>query len=235
VCYNIRKKIIEISYRAKSCHIGSSLSCLEALQAILDVKDDDYFIFSKASGVAAYYALTEPIDKAVELLKKYPLPSKEAGLAWSGGSLGQGLSVACGIALTGKKVFVLMSDGELQEGQTWEAIMFAAHYKLPIVAVIDRNRKQALGDTEDICKLEPLFDKFRAFGWKTYEADGHNKEQLKRLLSLKSHPLVIIANTIKGKGVPFMENDYTWHYKNLNEEEYKKAVLCLDASESKKG
>jgi transketolase len=142
----LRKKIIEASFKSGACHIGSALSCVEILQAIFKVKKRrDKFIFSKASGVCAYYCLKYPLKRATELLKKYSLPSKEAGLLWSGGSLGQGLSVACGVALTGKKTFVLMSDGEINEGQTWEAVMFASHHRLPVVAVIDRNKLQAGG------------------------------------------------------------------------------------------
>jgi len=226
---NLRQKIIKASYDAKACHIGSALSCVEIMEAIEETKEDAEFIFSKASGVATYYCMKHPLKKATELLRSYPLPSKEGGLVWSGGSLGQGLSVACGIALTGKRVYVLMSDGELQEGQTWEAIMFANHHKLPLTVVVDRNRLQALGDTEKINKLEPLEEKFAAFGWNTRSIDGHNKRMLTEALKVKlKKPRVIIANTIKGKGVDFIENKYEWHYKNLDENGYKKAMVQLN-------
>lgn len=232
-----RAKIIDISYKAHACHIGSSLSCLEALQAILEVKGDDYLIFSKASGVGAYYALKYNTDKATEFLKKYPLPSKEAGMIWSGGSLGQGLSVACGLALADrkKKVYVLISDGELQEGQTWEAIMFASQHKLKnLIVIVDNNGFQALGKTKDICDLEPLEEKFQSFGWCTSEVDGHNLKKLILALKEKRHkPHVIIAKTIKGKGVSFMENNNEWHYRNLDEEGYKKAMVELNPQGSK--
>lgn len=221
---DLRKKILEVSYKAHACHIGSALSCLEALQAILEVKGEDYFIFSKASGVGAYYALVYPVDKAVDMLRKYPLPSKEAGLIWSGGSLGQGLSVACGLALADrkKKVYVLMSDGELQEGQVWEAAMFASHHKLKnLIVVIDYNGLQALGRTKDICDLGDISKKFMAFGWFASEVDGHNLKELKLTLKSRHVPHVIVAKTVKGKGVPFMEGKYEWHYKNLDEAEYK--------------
>jgi transketolase len=227
----MRDKILEVSYKAGACHIGSALSCVEILEAIDRVRvpeDASEFIFAKASGVGAYYCMRFDTNKAIELLKEHPLPSKEGGLIWSGGSLGQGLSVACGIALTGKKVYVLLSDGELQEGQTWEALMFAAHHKLPIVAVVDRNRLQALGSTESICSLEPLQAKFKAFGWNTKVCDGHNVRRLCRALKGKT-PRIVIANTIKGKGVPFMENNYEWHYKNLTEERYAEAILSMDS------
>lgn len=224
----LRKKILEISYKVKACHIGSALSCVEILKAIYETKkEEDIFLFSKASGVSAYYCLTCP-DRAEELLREHPLPSKEGGLIWSGGSLGQGLSVACGLALADRtrKVYVLMSDGELQEGQTWEAVMFAGHHKLKnLIAVIDRNGLQALGETERVNSLEPLGDKFKAFGWVTSELDGHSTKDLKLALKSRHIPHVIIANTIKGKGVPFMEGKYEWHYKNLDKERYEKAIL----------
>jgi transketolase len=148
---------------------------------------------------------------------------------WSGGSLGQGLSVASGLAYADRKrdVYVLLSDGELQEGQTWEALMFASHHKLPLRVVVDRNGLQALGSTESICSLEPLGAKFKAFGWNTKVCDGHNVKQLKKALKGKT-PLVVIAKTVKGKGVPFMENNYEYHYKNIDEEGYTKAILSMD-------
>lgn len=226
----LRKKIIEVSYRSGACHIGSSLSCVEILEAL---KNHKPFIFSKASGVCAYYCMNFGEKKSIELMKKHPLPSREGGLPWSGGSLGQGLSVACGISLSGKTTYVLMSDGELQEGQVWEAFMFASHHKLPLKVVIDRNRLQALGNTEEICALEPLKEKLVSFGWNVDEVDGHNLKSLRRALKGRT-PLVIIANTIKGKGVKFMEDDYRWHYKNLDETGYKEAILQLTDKKSKK-
>ena len=224
---NLRKKILTASLKAKACHISSALSCVEIIKSIYEAKKpEDMFLFAKASGVSALYCYKYSLEKATELLKKYPLPSQEAGLPWTGGSLGQGLSVACGVALTGKKVYVLMSDGELQEGQVWEALMFGAHHKLPIVAIIDRNKLQALGGTEKINALEPLEEKFRAFGWNTQVVDGHNIEELKEAMKCRT-PIVIIAETIKGRGVDFMENKYEWHYKNLTEERYQEAICQL--------
>lgn len=225
-----RRKIIECSYRSGACHIGSALSCVEILNVIGKKK---YFIFSKASGVAAYYCLRFPLKKAIRLLKEHPLPSKEAGLLWSGGSLGQGLSVACGLALTGKEVYVLMSDGEFQEGQVWEALMFASHHNLPIKIVIDRNGLQALGSTEEICKLDSLADKLWSFGWNVVEVDGHDEGAIRSALD-EYYSVAVIANTVKGKGVDFMENNYKWHYKNLNEEGYKKAIFQLDSRKGTK-
>jgi len=225
---DLRKKILDISYQAKACHIGSALSCLEALQAILEVKGEDYFIFSKASGISAYYAITYETDKAVDMLRRYPLPSKEAGMIWSGGSLGQGLSVACGLALADrkKKVYVLMSDGELQEGQVWEAAMFAAHHKLKnLIVVVDNNGMQALGKTKDICNLRDIGAKFVSFGWHATEVDGHNPKELKLALHTRHVPHVIVAKTIKGNGVKLIEDlGYRNHYYNL-QDGYEKEIL----------
>lgn len=234
--YQLRKQILKSSYEAGACHIGSALSCVEIIDAIYDVKkEEDIFLFSKASGVCALYCKLFP-DKATELIKKYPLPHKEAGLIWSGGSLGMGLSVACGLAITdrNRKVYCLISDGELQEGQTWEAIMFANHHNLNnLMVVVDRNGIQALDFTENIIKLEPLQRKFEFFGWDCDSVDGHNVSELKRSIQNISpnKPLCVIAQTIKGKGVDFMEDDASWHYKNLYEEGFKKAILSLDERE----
>ena len=224
----LRQKIIKVSYKANACHIGSALSCVEIIQSI---GNRNPFIFAKASGISAYYCMKYDEKKAVKLLKKYPLPSKEAGLIWSGGSLGQGLSVACGIALaTWKRTYVLLGDGDLQEGQTWEAIMFASHHGLPVIAVIDRNRLQALGRTEDICGLDPLKEKFLVFGWDVREVFGHSVEQINKAIkeAKQDTPLVIIADTTKGKGVSFMEDNNNWHYKNLDADTYERAILELE-------
>lgn len=218
----IRQQIIKSSYEANACHIGSALSCVEIIKTIYETKkQEDIFVFGKASGVCCLYSYLHP-ERAAELIKKYPLPSKEVeGIIWSGGSLGQGLSVACGLALgdRNRKVYCLISDGELQEGQTWEAIMFANQHKLNnLVVIIDRNFLQALGNTEDICKLEPISYKLEDFGWKVTKPDGHNEEEIKRAIeTIVDKPKAIIAYTIKGKGVSFMEDRNDWHYRNLTQ------------------
>lgn len=231
---SFRKKILTASFEANACHIGSALSCVEIIESIFLMKNpSDFFIFSKASGVATLYCKLHP-DKASEYLKKYPLPSKEVpGVIWSGGSLGMGLSIACGLALAdrSKRVYCLISDGELQEGQTWEAIMFANQHKLNnLIVFVDRNGLQALGNTEDICALEPLFDKFKSFGWDCYEIDGHYKIDI---IGKTEKPQIIICHTIKGKGVDFMENNYKYHYENLDEERFKEAILQLSSEDGK--
>ncbi len=236
---SLRIKIIEASYKAGACHIGSALSCADIIEAVYKVMvEEDIFLFSKASGVSALYCHLYPVKKATEYLKKYPLASKEVpGVVWSGGSLGMGLSVAVGLALGDrqKKVYCLISDGELQEGNIWEAILFAAHHKLNnLIVIVDRNRLQAMGNTEDILKLEPLEDKFKSFGWDTITCDGHNIIDLIRAIKSDKKPLVVIARTIKGKGINFMENNYHSHYLNLDETRFKKALLQLSSEASPK-
>lgn len=238
----LRKKVLKSSYKAGSCHVGSALSCVEIIDAIYSVKGpDDIFIFSKASGIATLYCKLHPA-KASEYLKKYPLPSKEVpGIIWSGGSLGMGLSIAAGMALADRerKVYCLISDGELQEGQTWEAIMFSAHHKLHnLIVIVDRNGFQALGKTEDICRLEPLDQKFVSFGWNTINVDGHNSGLLEGWLKnipRNDNPNVLIAKTTKGKGVGFMQDNNNWHYLNLNAKRFKEAILQLSSEVGEKG
>jgi transketolase len=206
--------LIDISYKANACHIGSALSCIDLVDKLL--KKKGIFVFSKASGVGAYYAclvnngkMTE--EQAVEMLKKYPLPNKETGLVWSGGSLGHGLPVAVGLALGNKKkqVYVLMSDGECQEGTTWECLLFARQHKLKNLHIyIDNNGLQACGATKDILDI-PF-------------------KQLKKIFPIN------VVKTIKGQGVDFMENNYVWHYKNLKPKLYAKAIYQLSNRVGKK-
>ncbi len=229
----IRRRILKASFEAKACHIGSALSAVEILIALYFkvMKEEDVFIFSKASGASALYSVLAekgiiPEDKVAYYLKNYPLPHKDVpGVVHSVGSIGHGLSVAVGMALgdRSKKVYVLMSDGEMQEGSTWEAILFAAHHKLDnLVAIVDYNKHQAFGKTNEVLNLEPLSKKFNAFGWTSFEKDGHNIDYMFAIKSIM--PICIIAHTIKGKGVSFMENNNDWHYLNLTKELYEKAI-----------
>lgn len=232
---NIRKSILENSYLAKACHIGSALSCVEILLAIDEVKDEkDIFLFSKASGVVAYYALLAekgiiPKSKVSYYLKKYPLASKEVpGVIHSVGSLGHGLSIAVGMAFADrtKKVYCLISDGELNEGSTWEALLFAGHHKLDnLIVVVDYNGLQACGATRDILDLEPLQMKFEAFRCAAKRVRGHDIKSIKTALTRDTKcAKIVIANTLKGKGVDFMENQYEWHYKNLDKQLLQRAL-----------
>lgn len=225
----IKKRILEDSFKAGACHLGSSLSCVDILIAINDVKKrNDVFLFAKASGVAAYYAL---MNKSWFLLREYPLPSKEAGCIHSVGSLGHGLNVACGIAYADKKskVYCLISDGELNEGSTWEALMFAGHHKLSnLIIVVDNNKIQACGRTKDILDNEPLQAKFKAFNLSTRRCDGHNIEYIKDCLTRWSGKAkIIIADTIKGNGIDFLEDRVDSHYKNIDQSTLKRALEQL--------
>lgn len=205
----IRRDILNASFEAKACHLGSALSCVEIMVDLFynRLKKDDIFIFSKASGVATYYAILADKgyfskEKLAEYLHNYPLPSKEVeGVLFSCGSLGHGVSVATGVALANrdKQVYVLLGDAEVQEGTFWESILFKQHHKLDnLHIIVDKNNLQACGKTEDIL----------AIPWNFVELMG-----------------VEVVETIKGKGVDFIENKYEWHYKNLSEDDLNKA-LC---------
>lgn len=209
----IKKSILENSLKAGACHIGSALSCVDILIDLYDniLTERDVFIFSKASGVSALYCILAekgyfPKEKIAYYLKNYPLPSTEVpGVVHSFGSLGHGLSVATGMAYAdrSRRVFVLMSDGECQEGTTWEAALFARQYKLGnLFVIIDANEYQALGKTDDILNLETAF------------------EFLKKTL-----PHCDVVKTKKGGDIDFLQG-VEGHYKNLTPELLEKA-LCL--------
>lgn len=235
-----------MAYNSRTGHIGGSLSETDILVAIFYaiMKSGDKFILSKGHSVEAYYSILADLgffskDKletycnfGTELIGH---PSIDVpGIDFATGSLGHGLSIACGMALSLKmdkkdnRVYVLMGDGELQEGSVWEAAMFASSHNLDnLIGIIDRNRLQIGGDTESIVKLEPLADRWAAFGWEVKEVDGHNIEQIVDTISsfaFNSKPHLVIAKTIKGKGISFMENNYKWHHGELRAEDYLRAI-----------
>ena len=249
---SIKTHILQLSYKAKSSHIGGCLSIVEILVVLFNGilkktsvkrKFKDTFILSKGHACLALYCIL--FEKGI-LSKKTLLSYGEnntllmshashyvPGIKFSTGSLGHGLPVAIGSALSAKKdknnrkVFVLISDGELNEGTTWEALMFAAHHKLNnLCVIIDYNKLQSLTFVSETIKIEPLIKKISSFGCDVKNINGHNILQLKKALKLKNKnkPRVIIANTIKGKGVSFMENNIAWHYKSPNARELKKAL-----------
>jgi len=167
---------------------------------------------------------------------------KVLGVELSTGSLGHALSVGCGMSLSAKikcvnwRVFVILSDGELNEGSNWEAILFAPHHKLDnLTIIVDYNKYQGLGKVKDVLDIEPIRKKFEAFGWATVEVDGHNHNEIYYILSkvptALNKPTAIIAHTIKGKGVSFMENQLAWHYKSISQEQIKQAMIELDKAE----
>ena len=207
----IRRHIIEASYKAGACHIGSAMSCVEILISIdRQMKRGDKFIFSKASGAAAYYALLVekgiiPEDKLVYYLKNYPLPSKKVpGVIFGGGSLGHGLPAATGLALADrdKKVYCLISDAELQEGTTWESLLFKRHHELDnLIIYCDWNDQQACGRVNEVLDVPVWF--LGQMGVK-------------------------MIRTIKGKGISFCEDDNNWHYQNLTSTLLEKALKELE-------
>ena len=214
-----------------------------------DTVDDpnrDRFLLSKGHCCASLYAALAVngfLDKD-DLCENYGkdgsayfshVSHKLNGVEMSSGSLGHGLPVACGIAVNGKvrnltyDTYVLTGDGELDEGSCWEAIMFAAQQKLShLCLIVDYNKIQSLGNVKDICDLSPLADKFKAFNWNVIEIDGHNYNEIESAIKTfkkgSDRPTAIIANTIKGKGVSFMEGELLWHYRNPNDDQLKQAL-----------
>lgn len=259
----IRKHIVRMIARAGSGHTAPALSCADILSALyfsvlrLDPNDSqweerDRFILSKGHGCAAQYAaLAEKGFFPVEVLDTFcQLDSilgghadlKVPGVEASTGSLGHGLSIGVGMAIAGKvdrrgyRVFVLLSDGENDEGAVWEGAMAASHYRLDnLIAIIDRNRLQVDGWTKDVMNPEPLADKWRSFGWFVQEINGHDMNEILDALDVatatRERPAVIIANTVKGKGVSFMENSVDWHYKALTVEQATQALRELELVE----
>lgn len=257
----IRKKILKMIYQSKGAHIGSSLSCADILTVLyFDIlkidsqkplaEERDRFVLSKGHAAAALYVvLSQRGFFPEEKLNSYCQDgSKLAGHSTRGclpgvevstGSLGHGLSMAAGLALAAKKdkndsrVFVLMSDGECDEGSTWEAALFASHHKLDnLVGIIDYNKLQALGRTNEVLNLEPFVKKWQDFGWSVKEADGHNFSEIKNSLSKipfeQGKPSLLIAHTIKGKGISSIENKLISHYKHFTKEEYQQALKELE-------
>ena len=237
--------------RAKSSHIGSCLSIADILAVLYgevlnvrpnepDWEDRDRFILSKDHACAVVYAVLAecgffPVEQLETFYQNGSLLSGHishhvAGVEASTGSLGHGLSIGCGMALAEKsRVFVLLSDGECDEGSTWEAVMFARQHKLDnLVAIVDYNKLQAMGETKNIIDLNPLVDKWYSFGWAVREIDGNNIEHLKHILKYIPYetgkPNCIIAHTVKGRGVSQMENKTEWHYKYPDDEELKRAL-----------
>lgn len=253
----IRQKIIKMICLAGSGHPGGSLSAADILTALYfevmhhnpqDAKweERDRFVLSKGHAAPLLYAclaeagyfskdLLLTLRRLNSPLQGHPDMKRLPGVEISSGSLGQGLSVANGMAMAGKldkkdyHVFVLIGDGESDEGQIWEAAMAATHYKLDnLTAILDRNEMQIDGLTEEVMALGLIAEKFRAFGWKTLEIDGHNFKEILKSLSPsqreKDKPLMIVAHTVKGKGVSFMERVVDFHGKAPTKEEMEKAL-----------
>lgn len=238
----VRKTVLKMIYLAGSGHPGGSLSEVEILCTlyydILNIypnkpndKNRDRFVLSKGHCCPSLYAILadkgyfqiehlKTLRKFKSILQGHP-SIVTPGIDSVSGSLGNGLSVGAGMAIAGKKekrsfkVYVLLGDGELQEGSNWEAAMFAAHHKLDnLVAIVDYNKLQINGFVSNIIRIDPLADKWKAFGWNVIEVNGHDIEQLDSAFKKtfnNNKPIVIIAHTIKGKGVSYMENNFKWH------------------------
>ena len=246
---NIRLNILRLAAQAgaegKGAHIAPSLSIVEILTILFKevMRPQDVFILSKGHGGLAYYAALKEagmitntqLDSFESDGGDFPgQPSKnlENGIVASSGSLGMGLSYACGLALAArmkgddKRVFVLIGDGELNEGSNWEAVMFAKQQKLSnLIAVVDKNSMQSDGKSSEILDVD-LKSAFSAFAWRTLTCDGHALDELSAAFdNLESEvPTVVIAKTVKGKGVSFMENNNAWHHNRLNDEQYQSAL-----------
>ena len=253
----IRREILKMAARVKGAHIGGSFSVTDILTTLyfsvlnIDPKkssdpDRDRLIFSKGHCAAALYAVLAERGFAPKIkLEEYFMDGKNLighptrgclpGVETTTGSLGHGLPMGVGMAYAARydkasyRVFVIMSDGECNEGSVWEGALVVAHNKLDnLVAIIDYNKLQGFGRTEEVLSLEPFKKKWEAFGWGVQEIDGHNfkeiEDSLKGVPFIKGKPSVIIAHTIKGKGVSFMENSLDWHYKYPQGEEIDKAL-----------
>jgi transketolase len=257
----MRRDILYMVHMAGSGHPGGSLSCVEILATLyydvmnIDPKhpedpDRDRFLLSKGHAAPALYSVlarrgyfsSDSLGTLRSLgspLQGHPHKELLPGLDCSSGSLGQGLSIANGLALAARqqgktyRTYCLMGDGEVQEGQVWEAAMTAAHFKLDnVCAIVDDNGVQLDGPTAEIMNVEPLDEKFRAFGWHVIHVDGHDSEALnaafQEAAATKGKPTVLIAKCVKGKGISFMENTCTWHGKAPNDQELEAALEELD-------
>jgi transketolase len=256
----IRRRVLTMICRAKSSHIGSVFSCVDVLAVLYDkilrvdpARPDwpgrDRFILSKGHACAGLYAaLAERRFFPESWLNEFFADGGRLaghathwgvpGVEVSTGSLGHGLSLGCGMALAGKRdrpsyrVFVMLSDGECDEGSTWEAALFAPHHGLDnLVAIVDFNKIQSFGRVRDVLNLDPFAAKWESFGWSVREIDGHDYAQIEGALGTIPHrsgkPTCIVANTVKGKGVSFMEDKILWHYRCPDAEEQRLAFAEL--------
>jgi transketolase len=255
-----RIKTISMIYVAQTSHVGSCLSVIDILAVLYmgvvknldkDLKQErDRVVLSKGWAAASlYYFLAEKGVIPTEDLETYCMPgSKYIGLAEpfvrgveaAGGAMGHGLPMATGMAFGAKRAeeewhtYVVMSDGEMDSGTTWESALFAAHHKLDnLTVIIDYNKWQAIGRTNEVLNLEPLGNKWKAFGWEVLEIDGHNYQEIEQALNHRANgkPVAIIAHTVKGSGgdtaCDIFEDKLEWHYRNIDETTYKEAIELL--------
>ena len=262
--FNLRKHILKMAFEAgsSSSHLGGALSIVEIISFLfshhmkidkknINWEDRDRFILSKGHACLAYYAALAEIGfiemKELDTFEKdgsnllgHPVLNKKIGIDFSTGSLGMGLSIAIGLSISAKKrkkdfkVFVILGDGENNEGSIWEAAMSAPNFKLDnLYVIIDKNNFQQTGTNKQIMNTESLSDKWKSFGWEVSEADGHNIIELFNFFEIKSSkPKLLIANTIKGKGVSFSENNNDWHHAVLTKNFYEKALNELEINKN---
>ena len=261
-----RAETVRLIQIAKVGHFASSFSCAEILATLYygvmrlrrgepDWPDRDRFLFGKGHAAAALYPLLadwdffgkDVLDEYTRLgnpLGDHPDMSRVPGIDFSSGSLGHALSAGLGMALGGRlagrdfNVFALLGDGELQEGQVWEAAMSAAHHRARrLIAIVDRNEHSLDGKVEDVMGVEPLPGKWRAFGWEAHEVDGHDVPELLAVVQgivadeTRSSPAVVIAHTVKGKGVSFMESELGWHLGYLAHDDEQRALAEIGGGE----
>lgn len=252
VATEVRKNVLYQIYNAKSGHPGGAMSCTDILVSIYFslINEGDKVILSKGHASAALYAVLAEkgffdkeelgtFRKLNSRLQGHPSLHKAPGIDAPSGSLGQGLSITNGLALSFKMdkkdnyVYCIIGDGEAQEGQIWEAAMTASHYKLNnVIAFLDHNKLQIDGKNDDVMAINPVKEKFEAFGWFVQEIDGHSFDEIIAAVQNakgQDKPAMIVANTKKGRGVPFMEDKAEWHGKAPKEEEYKMAIEALEA------
>lgn len=257
VSRSVRRLIIDAACRSKSAHVGSALSCVDLLAALyfreLNIDLDDWgnrdiFVLSKAHAAMALYAvLTEKGLISREVFRGYflnngTLPAHldrftlPRGIEVSAGALGHGFNMALGMAYGYKlkkdkrRIFVLIGDGESEEGSIWEGALFGSRLKIDnLTAILDYNNLQGYGRPRELCHFEPLVSKWKAFGWEVYKVDGHNFDEVLKVFAAphNGRPKIIIATTIKGKGVSFMEDQMKWHYFIVTDELKKKAMREL--------
>lgn len=257
----IRKHAVEMVHHARASHIGAALSVTDIVAVLYaeilhvdctnpQAPNRDRFILSKGhAGIAVYAALAESGFFDVSCLASYGSNGTSlsghishkgvTGVEFSTGSLGHGLSIGAGMALAAKldgrsnHVYVVVGDGECNEGAVWEAALFAAHHKLSnLTVIVDHNKIQGMGFCDDILSLRPLGQKWASFGWDVIDIDGHDHMVLEstfRSRNTKDSPQCVIAHTAKGKGVSFMENELLWHYRDPQDEYYTRAMAEIDA------
>ncbi len=257
----VKETCLRLSHNTNASHLGGAFSIADVLAVLYTrilnydssnakLPGRDRLFYSKGHACTALYATLKEVgfynDTALQTFSQdgsiftTHVNHKIPGIEFSTGSLGHALSVSCGVALAGKRrneswhVFTILSDGELNEGSNWEAILFAPHHKLNnLTVIVDYNKIQSLGSVAEVLNLDPLTKKFESFGWEVTEINGHDHKEIHEALQKEkihpSKPKVIIAHTIKGKGIDFMEHQLAWHYKSPNKEQLASAIAQIEA------